>query len=241
MTCGECFGLNSFPGQHLPQPILCRACESVPPPFIAAVSHGAYQGNLRALIHLLKYEGIVPAARPLGKLLADSIAQIEPRLDAQTVVVAVPLHAAKERQRGFNQAERVAVEALAEMRRKKRAAGYPDMPLKMNGHVLHRAKPTESQFGLTAHQRRKNLKGAFTVARATAIAGKTVLLVDDIYTSGATARECSRTLLAAGAAEVYVATLARAQWDGVAHWDATQFVAAPITFQAGESRLATRF
>lgn len=211
----------------------------MPPAFVAAVSHGAYQGNLRALIHLLKYEGVAPVARPLGKLLAGAIEKFEPRLDMHTVVVAVPLHSLKERQRGFNQAERVAGAAVAEIRRV-RSRRDSILKMEMRTDVLRREKPTDSQFGLTASQRRKNLKGAFTVAQASAIAGKTVLLIDDIYTSGATARECSRTLLAAGAAEVYVATLARAQWDGVAHWDATHLVAAPITFQTGGSRLATR-
>jgi ComF family protein len=207
-------------------------CESVSPPFVSAVSHGAYEGTLRALIHLLKYEGVAPAARPLGKLLLHAISQIEPRLPADTVVVAVPLHPAKERQRGFNQSEQIALEALAEIRR---TTGKERFKLERN--ALRRARSTDSQFGLTARERRRNLKGAFTVAKPDAIRGKTVLLIDDIYTTGATARECARTLRAAGASHVYVATLARAQRDGVAHWNAEQFVTTPVTFHSGGSTL----
>ncbi len=205
----------------------------MPPPFAAAVSHGAYQGTLRALIHLLKYEGVAPASGPLGKLLAEAIWQIAPQLPAETVVVAVPLHSEKERQRGFNQSERIAVAALAAMPRVVRGR------FKLERGALRRGRSTESQYGLTAHQRRRNLKGAFIVAKADAIREKTVLLVDDIYTTGATARECARTLRAVGAAEVYVATLARAQRDGVAHWDALHFATAPAVFQAGGSALTT--
>ncbi len=228
-VCGENFGVESFPGQYLAEPRSCRECEAVPPPFRSAVSHGGYQGTLRALIHLVKYEGVAPAARPLGKLLAYAIGQFDPQLPQDTVVVAVPLHAAKERQRGFNQSECVATEALAEMRRNSGRS------LRFERNGLRRGRPTDSQFGLTAHQRRRNLKGAFTVAKPQAIRGKTVLLIDDIYTTGATARECARTLRAAGAAEVYVATLARAQRDGIARWDAVEFATPPITFQSSGS------
>lgn len=207
-------------------------CDSVPPPFAGAVSYAAYQGGLRSLIHLLKYDGVVTVARPLGKMLAATVLKIDEGVLQDAVVVVVPLHPAKERQRGFNQSQLIAEEAVAEMRRS-------GATLKVRSGVLRRGRATESQFGLTARERRKNLKGAFTVAKPEAIRGKPVLLVDDIYTTGATARECSRTLLAAGAAQVYVATLTRAQPDGVERWDAAQFVTVPVTFN-GEGTLTAR-
>lgn len=231
-TCGENFGLESFPGQHLSQPENCRACESVPPPFTEAVSYAAYEGGLRSLIHMLKYEGVTTAARPLGKMLAAAVEKIDEDALKDAVVVVVPLHPRKEKQRGFNQSQLLAEEAVREMR----GAGAT---LKMTRGVLRRGRPTESQFGLSPRERRRNLKGAFTVRKVEAIRGKTVLLVDDIYTTGATARECSRTLLEAGAGRVYLATLTRAQSDGVAGWDAAQFVTVPVTFN-GEGTLTAR-
>ncbi|MEO8870825.1 MAG: phosphoribosyltransferase family protein, partial [Granulicella sp.] len=81
---------------------------------------------------------------------------------------------------------------------------------------------TESQFALTPHARRTNLRGAFAVPNRASLAGRTVLLVDDIYTTGATARECARVLRRAGAKRIFVATLARAQTETVERWDANK-------------------
>jgi predicted amidophosphoribosyltransferase len=85
--------------------------------------------------------------------------------------------------------------------------------------LLKRVRVTVSQAGLTTHQRRQNLRGAFFAPKPGRLAGQHVLLVDDIYTTGATARACSRVLMNAGAASVRVATVARAQREGVASWD----------------------
>ena len=93
------------------------------------------------------------------------------------------------------------------------------MGLHLQTSLLKRVRVTVSQAGLTSHQRRQNLRGAFFAPLPGRLAGQHVLLVDDIYTTGATARACSRVLMNAGAASVRVATVARAQRKGVASWD----------------------
>ncbi|HUZ05550.1 MAG TPA: ComF family protein [Acidobacteriaceae bacterium] len=193
---------------------LCEPCQRLRPPFEKAVAYGVYEGTLRALIHLLKYEHVSAVAKPLGALLAQTI-QAMPNLPQELTVVAVPLHPAKERQRGFNQTALLAEEAVRALR-----SGEGMRRFHIEHRVLRRKRVTESQSGLTPHQRRRNLRGAFFVALPEAIQNRAVLLLDDIYTTGATARECTRTLLAAGAASVHVATLARSQREGVAFWDA---------------------
>jgi len=180
-------------------------CQSAPPPFQKAVAHGVYSGILRALLHLLKYDGMAPIAKRLGALLAEQVLAI-PDLPPDLLVVPVPLFPAKQRQRGFNQAERLARSAVAVLRSRR-----PEMRLKLVAGALTRQRATESQAGLSPHQRRANVRGAFFVARPANFTGRDVLLIDDIYTTGATARACSQALRRAGAAHVWVVTLARAQ------------------------------
>ncbi|MHB8303587.1 MAG: ComF family protein [Acidobacteriaceae bacterium] len=192
---------------------LCDLCERARPTFQQAAAYGVYEGTLRALIHLLKYERIPTVAAPLGALLARSAAELQD-LPASLTVVAVPLHSSKERERGFNQTILLAEHAVRELRRLR-----PDLHLRPAFRVLGRQRGTESQSRLTPHQRRENLRGAFFVPEPEQICGLSILLLDDIYTTGATARECTQTLLRAGAASVYVVTLARSQREGVAFWD----------------------
>jgi predicted amidophosphoribosyltransferase len=104
--------------------------------------------------------------------------------------------------------------AMAAMRRR-----HPQLGLHLESSLLKRVRVTLSQAGLTTHQRRQNLRGAFFAPLPGRLAGRHVLLIDDIYTTGATARACSRVLMNAGAASVRVATVARAQREGVASWD----------------------
>jgi ComF family protein len=197
---------------------LCQPCRLAPPAFVKAVAYGSYQGQLRSLVHLLKYEGMQPVADRLGKFLADSLEVFAgPGPGAapqQMLVVPVPMHPGKQRHRGYNHAELLARAATAEMRRR-----HPEWELHVESHMLQRARITTSQAGLTAHQRRQNLRGAFFVPRPARLSGRHILLIDDIYTTGATARACSRVLVNAGAASVRVATVARAQREGVASWD----------------------
>lgn len=178
----------------------CPVCRRVERPFERAVAYGSYEGALRELIHLLKYSGVRPAAVVLGRKLAESVSGLAPLFEQQTVlVVPVPLFKAKRRQREFNQAELIACAALPLLGARFRLA--PD--------ILRRTRETLSQIGLTSHQRRENLRGAFAVARAQEVTGREVLLVDDVYTTGTTTTECARVLRKAGASKVWVATVAR--------------------------------
>ena len=203
LLCARCGESLQF--QAPEAALLCRICRSAEPPFDQAVAHGPYSGTLRALIHLLKYDGLEPIARRLGVLVAGQVLSI-PNLPQNLLVVPVPLFRGKRRQRGFNQSERLAYSAVAALRSRR-----PEMRLKLVAGALIRRRATESQAGLSPHQRRMNVRGAFFVPRPAQIAGEDVLLVDDIYTTGATARACAQALRRAGAAHVWVASVARAQ------------------------------
>jgi ComF family protein len=215
LRCSEDLGLASF-GARQANPFksadqLCQACRLAPPPFERAVAYGGYAGNLRALIHALKYDGMLPVAERLGGLLAEAILQLESPEGAAValkdpLVVAVPLHAAKQKQRGFNHAELIAKAAVRAVR-----AERPELRLKIEEGLLERRRATRSQAGLSPHQRRANLRGVFFAPEPERLAGREVLLIDDIYTTGATARACSQVLRRAGATSVWVATVARPQ------------------------------
>lgn len=179
----------------------CGLCRRVELPFARAAAYGSYDGALRHLIHLLKYESVDPAADCLGRMLADAIRELLPEFGPDPVLLLpVPLHRAKLRGRGFNQAERVARAAVRHL---------PGGWLEFVSHDLLRQRETAPQTGLTTHARRENVRGAFRVSRPEGVAGREVLLVDDVYTTGATAAECARVLVKAGASRVFVATVAR--------------------------------
>lgn len=161
---------------------------------------------MKEAIHALKYDRLHAAARPLGRMMAAAIAQIAAEVPADLLVVPIPLHRSKYAQRGFNQARSLAREALLALR-----ATHPRLSLTLAPSTLMRLRATESQAGLTPRQRRLNVRGAFSVSDPAAVAQRHVLLVDDIFTSGATARAAARALVQAGAASVWIATLARAR------------------------------
>lgn len=155
-----------------------------------------YVGPLRDIIHAFKYEGRRSLARPLAQLMAEAAAGF---LDDAACVVPVPLHPWRRVTRGFNQAADLAAHL-----------GPPVV------HALWRARLTRAQVGLPAVERRRNVRGAFVRSpvlsrrRAALIAGRVVVLVDDVRTTGATLQQCARTLEAMGASEVRSLTLAQA-------------------------------
>ncbi len=215
MRCGDTLdGFGAFAGLGL-----CRACRLAPPPFVRAVAYGLYEGAMKEAIHALKYSRLHPAARGLGKMLAEAIAQLEDKAPAEMLVIPVPLHKSKHNQRGFNQARLLAKEALACLRQSR-----PQWRLTLAARTLMRLRATESQAGLTPRKRRANVRGAFSVSAPAAVKAKHVLLIDDILTTGATARAAALALVRAGAASVWVATLARARRAG------------PLPFNALESK-----
>jgi ComF family protein len=188
---------------------LCRACRLAPPPFTRAVAYGIYEDGMREAIHAFKYSRLHPAARVLGKMLAQAIARLAGDAPAEMLVVPVPLHRSKYAQRGFNQARALAEEALRELKQT-----HPSWRLVLAPATLLRLRPTDSQAGLSPRQRRQNVRGAFSVGDSGRVTAKHILLVDDILTTGATARAAALALQRAGAASVWVATLARAQRQG---------------------------
>lgn len=189
MQCRAPF-LNAFP---LDAEGRCALCRRGVRGFDAAYSFGFYEGELRELIHLFKYGRIQTLAKPLGRLLARAL----PRDQSFDVVVPMPLHWRKRRRRGFNQATLLAREISRRIH----------VPVKS---TLRRVRFTAAQAGMTNAQRRLNVSGAFRSRKKHALDGQRVLLIDDVMTTGATAASCARALKMAGARQVILLTLARA-------------------------------
>lgn len=236
-VCGEATGMESawFASQFRSADRVCTPCRRVPPQFERAVAYGVYEGEMREMLHLLKYEGLTSMADVLGDRLATAMEELaETNAAEETLVVTVPLFRHRlgrpARHRGgraFNQADLLAVAALRELKRRR-----PGWRLRLMPDAMERVRETQSQFGLDPRGRRANVRGVFRVPDDAAIAGREVILIDDIFTTGATVRECSRVLRRAGAKRVRVATLSRAQPETAAVWDggeAAVWNAPPVT------------
>jgi ComF family protein len=181
--------VNRFP---LDETGRCGMCRLGLRGFDAVYSYGSYEGSLRELIHLFKYNGVRPLAGTFGKFLAQAL----PRETGFDVIVPMPLHWFKQWQRGFNQSEILAREIGKKW----------NVPVRS---LVRRKKATRPQAGLTNAKRRANMQGAFRMMRGKPLAGMRVLLVDDVVTTGATAGACARVLKRAGAAQVALLALAR--------------------------------
>lgn len=199
-SCGLPFESEAAAGMDDKGALLCLGCARRPPPYEKARAVLRYDETCRHLVHRFKYGDATHAAAHLGALMARAAADLP--LDG-ALVVPVPLHRWRLVRRMYNQA---ALLALVFARR---------LDLQVVPDLLVRVRPTRTQVGLTRVERQENLKDAIVVhpARAAGVVGRTVVLVDDVMTTGSTLSECARVLLSAGAARVFVVTLARACGD----------------------------
>jgi len=182
--------LNSRP---LDEHGLCSLCRLGLTEFEWSWSYALHDGRLRQLIHLFKYARMRPLARELGAWLAYAY----PRLEHFDALVPMPLHWWKRMGRGFNQSDLLARELS-------RRVGVPIL------NAARRRRRTAAQASLTHAQRRDNVRGAFDVPEPEQVRGLSLLLVDDVMTTGSTVNACAKALKQAGAARVCVLTVARA-------------------------------
>ena len=171
----------------------CGRCLTKPPAFAKARALTLYNGPMAEAIHRFKYQGeqagLATFAHFHRALVSD--------LAAPDMILPVPLHPERLRQRGFNQALHLA------------QAFFPKAERRLDPGVLVRLRHTHTQTGMNGTERRRNLKNAFGLTIPERVAGRSILLVDDVYTTGSTVNECAKVLRRAGAARVEVLTLAR--------------------------------
>jgi ComF family protein len=186
--CRTCAEPGAFPSGK------CPRCHLHPPPFARAWAPFAHEGPVARVIHRFKYEDHPELARPLGELLAHEARSFLRR--APTLFVALPLHARRFRERRYDQTQLLA-SALAKATGCRAPVG-----------LLTRARETRRQVGLSEAERSLNVAEAFTASPA--VADQSLLLLDDVFTTGATTRAAATALREAGAARVEVLTIARA-------------------------------
>ena len=191
--CERC-GLP-YPGD-LTAPFECANCREMELHFSSARSAVVAHGIVREAIHRFKYQRALWFESFLADLL---IREAKPVLREQhwDFIVPVPLHPVKHREREFNQAERLACHL----------SDATEIP--MNDKLLRRIAPTATQTLLTREQRAANMRGAFAVSGSSALDGERIVLVDDVFTTGATTSACAKALQSAGAGDVCVWTVAR--------------------------------
>ncbi|MCP4649884.1 MAG: ComF family protein [PVC group bacterium] len=174
----------------------CDFCRPEQYSFDRALSVCNYTGTLRKCLHMLKYKRKVRLATELGSLMTRFI-QAHLNIREMDIITAVPLHKKRRLERGFNQAEFFA----------RKTSEFSTTPFDFKS--LIRVKNTRSQFELTKVERFENMREAFGCKHSQVFTGKSVLLIDDIFTTGATANACAEALKQAGASKVTVVTMAR--------------------------------
>jgi ComF family protein len=183
----------------------CGACLAAANNFGMARAALVYDRVITDVIHCFKYRGKIQLAGPLGELLLTAFMFFWDK-DSIDMILPVPLHPGRFRRRGFNQAY-LLIRNWPEMA----ARRFGDLaPIRVERNVLIRKTPTAPQTALGRAQRAVNIKNAFDLNREEVLVNKRILLIDDVYTTGATVNECARLLLSGGAQQVDVLTLARA-------------------------------
>lgn len=172
---------------------VCRSCAERPPSYTKAWTLYPYAPPLQDAIRLFKYQGKVSLAAPLAALM---LARLPP-LNSIDIIMPVPLHIARLRQREFNQSLLLADQIGRRL----------DIPVAYTN--LIRTAPTPAQTTLSRKNRQKNLRRAFAVRHPEAIANRRILLIDDVFTTGTTVNECAKALRRAGSADVFALTLSR--------------------------------
>ena len=174
---------------------VCGTCLVRPPNYDQALSAFAYQEPLTGLLHALKYRGELTVLPLLAGVLAPFCQRLA--LAEEDLVLPVPLHIRRLRERGFNQSL-----LLARLL-------FPDQQEQIPARLLRRVRDTVPQTSLDGAARRRNLARAFALSDPDRVKGRRVLLVDDVLTTGTTVNECCKVLRAAGAARLEVVTVAR--------------------------------
>lgn len=199
-----CVGCGRVGTQMCPE---CRAAltrepiiqQDVLPPLQAVGALGAFDGVVQAAVHALKYDHITALADLLGGLLVDLLRRAA---WPQSIIVPVPLHPSRLQQRGFNQAALLG-RAIAR-----------DLGWTCDENLLRRLRQTASQVGLGYHDRQANVRDAFAVDYPDRVQGAEILLVDDVYTTGATLHECAACLAEQGAGAIRAVVVGRAGFTG---------------------------
>ncbi|MBM3250036.1 MAG: ComF family protein [Candidatus Omnitrophica bacterium] len=175
---------------------ICPSCSRSAFYFDRAFSPYVYSSTVKDLIHEFKYKGKDHLGQGLGDLMADFIREYNLPLDCIDMIIPIPLHKSRLREREFNQAELLAKTVGARFKKDLLNKG------------LERIRPTRTQTELPAHERALNVRESFRVSDPSAVRDKNVLLIDDVFTSGATSSEAAKALKDAGAKIVFVLTLA---------------------------------
>ena len=214
--CTEALSLIRQPCQRCALPLmgaeikLCGACQKTPPHFNRCIAPFSYASPIKQLVTGLKHHQRLAYGRLLGELLGEAIAAAYSTQPLPQIIIPVPLHLERLRERGFNQSLEIAKYLRRKLPCKDR------MPI--NQQLVQRFIATPNQQGLTAIERKRNLRGAFQLSESlqknaqnpdNAITGKHIALLDDVVTTASTVDEISRVLLEAGAKEVHIWAVAR--------------------------------
>ena len=213
--CGVCPGC-ALPRHDDPRDLVfagkcCARCLRAPLPFTTASAAFEYGETIAQAIVRMKHGKRRDLARRLARLLVPSLADLlaRTRLGADDIIVPVPLHNTRLRERGFNQAVELARWALIGLARVRECPSDRGLP-RLERSLLHRTRPTRALGHASPAARLAEVAGAFVVSDTARVRGRRVLLIDDVYTTGATFSACADALLSAGATDIHALALARA-------------------------------